>query len=414
MLNHAPGLSEDPLAFGMITAATAASNTAVSRIGFDNDAVMTDRVDCGTYTGGAGAFPVSTDTPGQPDTCAFNDCDTRTARTFGPQGEAWSRTNLHGPPIPHSLGTPIYDSLHGPMLDPGYAYIRSESPYVPMDAEMDWNSGAPTHAKTGCNGDPNWPVKVDAETFAWRMRDLHYSSLSIVHGYSAFDSTGKGSNPAWRNNETIDSWMRTPLNLTRIYFDKLPISPEYAKGAPTGYEYVRDHLGYRLELQHATWPDTLRIVQDEAGGGGAAALNFTAGVVNWGFAAPINPRPVQLVILNEAKSAILWRSESMADPRSWQPYIPGSPFYTPIHHTIGGKQPLKVSVSCGGAAVECDLPIGLLLPDPRDDLFNAQGLAKDYCIRFANDDVPWLAVGPEAAGVNLLGTVHVVHALLAS
>ena len=166
---------DHPFAFDIVSAATATENTAVARIGFDNDAILSNAQDCGTYTGGAAAFPATTDA-----TCFYNDCDSRTPRTFGPRGVPWDRAHLHGPPIDVSYTTPIYDSLHGPMVDPDYTYTQRESAFVPMDAEMDWNAGG---SRTACTADTKWPLKPSAETFAWRLRDLHYSTLSMEHGY---------------------------------------------------------------------------------------------------------------------------------------------------------------------------------------------------------------------------------------
>jgi hypothetical protein len=46
------------------------------------------------------------------------------------------------------------------------------------------------------------------------------------------------------------------------------------RAAPhTGFEYVRDHLGYRLELLWAEFADTIKP--------GGAPLTFRAGLVNW-------------------------------------------------------------------------------------------------------------------------------------
>ena len=41
-----------PLAFDIVTATTAQSGSAFARIGYDNDAILTDNRDCGTYMGG--------------------------------------------------------------------------------------------------------------------------------------------------------------------------------------------------------------------------------------------------------------------------------------------------------------------------------------------------------------------------
>ena len=62
----------------------------------------------------------------------------------------------------------------------------------------------------------------------------------------------------------------------------------------SGYEYIRDHLGYRLELRSAVLLEKLSL---PATSGGNISFVFEAALINWGFAAPISPRPVQLVVL---------------------------------------------------------------------------------------------------------------------
>ena len=131
--------------------------------------------------------------------CFTNECDNRLARTFGPvqsnnvtpgppssseHYKKWVPNNLHGNPIDYSYATPIYDSLHGPMVDPDYVFGQRESPFVPIDGEMDWATGLPTG--TSCNHPGGtWPMKVPAEVFAWRMREMHYSTLSLRREYCA-------------------------------------------------------------------------------------------------------------------------------------------------------------------------------------------------------------------------------------
>eukprot|EP01049_Picozoa_sp_SAG25_P024847 SAG25_NODE_11446_length_304_cov_0.756098_1_plen_78_part_10 len=59
-------------------------------------------------------------------------------------GSSWNdhdtpKTSAH--PISSSFASPTYDSEHGPMTDPGYAYARLESAFVPMDGELGWGEG---------------------------------------------------------------------------------------------------------------------------------------------------------------------------------------------------------------------------------------------------------------------------------
>ena len=70
-----------------------------------------------------------------------------------------------------------------------YDYAVRESPWVPVDGEMFWKAGSTVY-------DPAWPQAVTAEQAAWRLRAMHYSTLSLVHGYNRLDNGGV--------NETID------------------------------------------------------------------------------------------------------------------------------------------------------------------------------------------------------------------
>ena len=136
-------------------------------------------------------------------------------------------------------------------------------------------------------------------------------------------------------------------------------------------------------------------------------------LINWGFAAPINPRPVRLVLIrlhggNGAEPTIVWRSnESVADVQQWQPYEPGDPTFTPLEHTftatVSAPTMYEAGLVCGSP---CQLLLGLSLPDQRSAVL---GSAPAYSMRFANDadDVTWLVVADEG-GVNVLGDIDVV------
>ena len=107
-----------------------------------------------------------------------------------------------------------------------------------MDCELDWLTGLPSRAKPE-NANTSLPLKVPAEVAGWRLREMHYSTMSLAHGYSHMDGAGNGKQPEPNNNETIDAWMQTPLNVTQASRDfRLPISAAYAAAGKTGYEYV--------------------------------------------------------------------------------------------------------------------------------------------------------------------------------
>eukprot|EP01052_Picozoa_sp_SAG31_P032725 SAG31_NODE_3617_length_4064_cov_41.284741_5_plen_564_part_00 len=341
----------DRMAFGVAT--DASSNTAVSRIGYDNDGFMSTSNDGGTwggYTRGSWQESVDGDTAPFPRTTSM---------------------------LAGSIATPMFDSAHGPMMGSDYEFAKRESSFVPIDGEMFWYAGSHLY-------DPNWPPVISAETAAWRLREMHYCTLSFVHGFL------DGTNQTFQQNETITKWMKTPLDVDRLRQDRLPISPDYAATHHSGFEYIRDHLGYRLELQWAQFP-----AKFERG----LPFNFTAAIVNWGFAAPINPRPVLLVLLSPDLSRIVWRSQSsLADVRDWQPHLPGDPTYSVLEHTLNCYDTIPTNLSFDGRA---SVLVGLYMPDVRAMSPNNSGAAGAYSIRLANEDVDWITVSEGV--VNVIG-----------
>ena len=93
------------------------------------------------------------------------------------------------------------------------------------------------------------------------------------------------------HNKSLNVWNSTPLNLSYVDHHKLPMSPAYraavvaSGGGATVYEYIRDHLGYRLEV-HGT--PTASVV--------GRTLTVNATISNFGFAAPVHPRPVLITL----------------------------------------------------------------------------------------------------------------------
>ena len=118
---------------------------------------------------------------------------------------------------------------------------------------------------------------------------------------------------------------------------------------------------------------------------------------------------MQLVLLSR-DDTVIWRSHSIADPRDWQPFLPGDPTYLPILHRIHAVE-ISISTSvlqCDGHVQHCRFRFGLSLPDIRMTKAAVEGpnFGAAYCIRLANDNMPWIG------GVNVLGEVNVTHATL--
>lgn len=255
--------------------------------------------------------------------------------------------------------------------NPEFDYMTAESLYVPVDGELFWS---------------DIEGRVDGFEAARRMRLHHYGSFSLAHSYSGREGKRYG----------IDVWMETPITRDEVREAGLPESDGYfedAEGNPaprTQFEYMRDHLGYRIELQSASFPK-------EAPAGGT--LNVELSLINRGFATLYNPRPVEFALISPAGGVHSF-AVSAADVRKWYPHRPGDPECKPITHVVKCAAKLPAGLPPGHYA------LGLWLPDASERLRERA----DYAIRTANGDVPFWTAPGDAYGINLLGSVRVTPA----
>lgn len=138
---------------------------------------------------------------------------------------------------------------------------------------------------------------------------------------------------------------------------------------------IERRLGYRFELLEGEYSDLV------ARGG---LLHVRVALVNTGFAAPFNPRLVELILRHQSTGAI-YAATLPDDPRLW---LPG--------------ESIRLDAAVGVPAVLPPGPYELLihLPDPAERLYGRP----EYSIRLANQGV-WEA----DSGFNATG--HVVHVL---
>jgi hypothetical protein len=121
------------------------------------------------------------------------------------------------------------------------------------------------------------------------------------------------------------------------------------------YETINQKLGYRFVLKDGNFSNSAK-----PGGGFAVNLNL----VNDGYAAPFNTRPVQLVLRNNASGRV-YRIALSADPRKW---LPGQPIN--INQTVT----LPSTMESGNYSVM------LNLPDAASSISNRP----EYAIQLAN------------------------------
>lgn len=121
---------------------------------------------------------------------------------------------------------------------------------------------------------------------------------------------------------------------------------------------IRKQLGYRLRLQSAALPT-------RAAAGSSVSFSFE--IVNEGWAAPFNPRLVE-VVLRHAVTGHVHTIRADEDPRTW---LPGRP----RRFVVTGQLPPDLQPG--------SYDLYLHLPDPEPRLYGRA----DYSIRLANRDL---------------------------
>jgi hypothetical protein len=250
---------------------------------------------------------------------------------------------------------------------PEYWQTLYESPGLLIDGEMPYSCD--------CDG---WGLNHHFNVLngIQRLREHHYTSLSIVHNNLENDSSN------------IRYWRNYQLTEKNIIAAHLPLSDGYFRNQQhkpvtrTAFEYIRDHLGYRLEMQRMTVPVSAVSKKE-------FSLRLT--LINRGFSAPHNAREAFFVFINE-QGQIALTVPAYTNPESWQPYQPGDAQFIPLEHTLMANIPAGTNITPGKYRV------GLWLPDGTAALkYNAA-----YAIRCANGNINWFIDKTKQYGINVL------------
>jgi len=208
---------------------------------------------------------------------------------------------------------------------------------------------------------------------------------------------GRG-NAAYSEREgqpySIDHWLGATITPESLQGAAMPLADGWFEdgfGRPvtrTQFEYIQDHLGYRLELQSARLPERVKV---------GAEFRVEVELANRGFSTLHNPRPVILALLDRTGNVVELPVPG-ADLRQWQPFRPGDAEHKALVHRITWTGSLPAGMRPGWQQVGLWLPdaAGSLRHDPR------------YAIRAANRDVPWWTEVRGRYGINVLGVIEVV------
>ena len=172
------------------------------------------------------------------------------------------------------------------------------------------------------------------ENTEWGLHDLISVDRSIQimrdHHYSAFDIT--------QNNElNIRYWKEYKVYPEKLDSLQVPYEPSYFKDkkgnniSRSAYEFIRDHLGYRLYLESAS----LNKID--------TSLSYSIKFKNTGFATVVNPHSFYLVFINEANKIIFKTKLKDVNPKDWQPYHILDGKYKTVIYTLKGKVPISLN-----------------------------------------------------------------------
>lgn len=151
--------------------------------------------------------------------------------------------------------------------DKDFNLVSTLGSYFPVDGECYWNSVATYHIATGMKA-------------IQRFYKHHYTTFSVVHGNSELERHIYGPVDCWKSVQiTPDSLRKIDVPVDDLYYTHIP--------HPNAYEYIRDHLGYRINVTSYSAE-----IQGNS---------FSGEVVlrNTGFSRPVNPRKIYLVLFDE-------------------------------------------------------------------------------------------------------------------
>ena len=225
--------------------------------------------------------------------------------------------------------------------------------YLPVDGELFW-TGQYSHPAFACG-----LRAID------RFTRHHYTTLSLVHGFSELDQR--------RDPWTIDGWKVTPVTPDELAFFGIRFDPAYFEGVPhrTAFEFIRDHLGYRLAATKADFSG------DIAPGG---AFEASVTLRNYGFSTPVKPRRPEFVLASKSGEAVEIPVEF--DCRQLQPCAEGATDGSVLDHEI------RLATSLPASMPEGPYCLGIWFPDPSPSL----RYRPEYAIRLATA-LPTTVVG---------------------
>ena len=264
--------------------------------------------------------------------------------------------------------------------------IVAEAPYLPMDGELPW--GFWSIDRDPDSPDPGWIVEGTGA--ARRFYLQHFSSLSVMHNY--LEARGReGQEDSIKYSMQV--WQETIMEPYFLEQHNMPISNGYFETSQgekvnrTVFDYVRDHLGYRIELQSLAMP--YQLVRGEEN-------TLQLFLVNRGFSTVHNEHEVYFVLLDKQGTVVEIKTE--ANSFLWQPHDLVDETKTVLSHKVECHYIPSKELEAG------EYYIGLWIPDGSNQLrYNPQ-----YAIQCMNGDTEWFIDADNTYGVNILTPIKLI------
>lgn len=268
----------------------------------------------------------------------------KTASTLSP-GEK-SRIGFHNDFLTDNTHQHAYSD--GFWSSGNYSIVSTDSKSTLMDGEMPYE------------GTGEWNVNyVNPIQAIKQFKDHHYTTFSVTHSYP----------------QAIQNWKNTPITKGQLDANDFPYDPAYFNGGVTRsvYDYVADHLGYRLWVDYAA----SNVIEE------TNQIKCNIVIRNYGFSAIHNPRQVFLVLMRADGSVV--ESKALTNkPSDW---------HTGVTQTLSANFDKPQNIG--------SYNIGIWMPDyPASPTY----LDARYAMRFCNLDWNQVNVAGGAMGINKLET----------
>lgn len=245
--------------------------------------------------------------------------------------------------------------------DENYRESVKVAPYCFMSGEIPYNE----------NSEWGLATLIDRNITLTCLRDNHYSALDIS-----------------QNNElNIASWKEYyvtagEMKKLGILFDEGYFKENGKEVSRRYYDFVRDHLGYRLNVKEV-------MLNAESG-----KLDYQVDLTNTGFATVVNPKEVYLVLIS-GDNAVTKEIKVEVNPKDWQPYDVKKNDYVALKHSLKGNADVS--------GLSGKYKVGIWMPETSGNLkYNNK-----FAVKFAASGwvTPWTDADGKYA-VNVIGEVN--------